>query len=140
MTSAAAQAGRYDMPMSPPDSRRPAKSILRIEMDESFPSIIPETPTAVGTRKRRAEEDLNEFESPTKRKKSVHFDMSLNMTADIGHRSIELTKKAVRRALENHARGNDEGTASLEPPLLLLHNGLIYSATRVQRGYGTILQ
>jgi len=133
MTSAAAQAGHRDMPMSPPDSRRSAKSILRAEMDTASPSVIPETPpTAFGGRKRRAEEDPDEFGSPTKRKKSVHFDMSLNMIADIGHRSLELTKKAVRRALENHAGGNDEGTASWQPQLLLEQHGLINSATRVQ--------
>lgn len=48
------------------------------------------------------------MESPSKRKKTVHFDMSLNMTTEIGKRSLDATKTEVRKALEGHARGQNE--------------------------------
>jgi len=47
-------------------------------------------------------------ESPTKRKKSVHFDMNLNVISEIGARTLEETKKQVWKALDEHARGDSE--------------------------------
>ncbi|TPX08897.1 uncharacterized protein E0L32_009601 [Thyridium curvatum] len=71
-------------------------------------SILRPNPTPLlGTRK-RGHDEVDEMESPSKRKKTVHFDMSLNMTAEIGKRSLDATKTEVRKALEGHARGQNE--------------------------------
>lgn len=38
-----------------------------------------------------------------KHQKTVHFDMNLNITTEVGRRTLEETKLSVRRALESHA-------------------------------------
>ncbi|CAK7223957.1 DNA independent RNA polymerase I transcription factor [Sporothrix bragantina] len=44
-----------------------------------------------------------------KRRKTVHFDMNLNITTEVGRRTLEETKLLVRRALESHALANRPG-------------------------------
>ena len=44
-----------------------------------------------------------------KRRKTVHFDMNLNITTEVGRRTLEETKVLVRRALESHALANRPG-------------------------------
>ncbi|OAA62601.1 RNA polymerase 1 specific transcription initiation factor rrn3 superfamily [Niveomyces insectorum RCEF 264] len=39
--------------------------------------------------------------------KTVHFDMSLNMTTEVGRRTLDDVKRLVRRAIETHAAGGD---------------------------------
>ena len=39
----------------------------------------------------------------SKRQKTVHFDMNLNITTEVGRRTLEETKVSVRRALQSHS-------------------------------------
>ncbi len=79
------------------DLSYPIKSILR-PLSASTPVL--------GSRK-RADEDDKGGEGPSKRKKAVHFDIGLNLTAGVGDKLVE-TKKKVRRALEAHSRGDHD--------------------------------
>ncbi|CAK7568116.1 MAG: DNA independent RNA polymerase I transcription factor [Sporothrix epigloea] len=47
--------------------------------------------------------------SGNKRRKTVHFDMNLNITTEVGRRTLEETKLLVRRALESHALAKHPG-------------------------------
>ncbi|KJR82566.1 RNA polymerase I-specific transcription initiation factor RRN3 [Sporothrix schenckii 1099-18] len=44
-----------------------------------------------------------------KRQKTVHFDMNLNITTEVGRRTLEETKLLVRRALDSHALAGRPG-------------------------------
>ncbi|CAK7207154.1 DNA independent RNA polymerase I transcription factor [Sporothrix eucalyptigena] len=55
------------------------------------------------------DEDGNRTPIAGKRRKTVHFDMNLNITTEVGRRTLEETKLLVRRALESHALANRPG-------------------------------
>ncbi|CAK7268976.1 DNA independent RNA polymerase I transcription factor [Sporothrix epigloea] len=53
--------------------------------------------------------DKRAYSADSKRRKTVHFDMNLNITTEVGRRTLEETKLLVRRALESHAMAKHPG-------------------------------
>jgi len=67
-------------------------------------------PSSVLGVKRRSNDDEDSFQlqsSPTKKRKTVMFNESLNVVREISNKSLDEAKNEVRKALEGHARGND---------------------------------
>lgn len=52
---------------------------------------------------------VNGTPAVAKRQKTVHFDMNLNITTEVGRRTLEETKLLVRRALDSHALAGQPG-------------------------------
>jgi RNA polymerase I-specific transcription initiation factor RRN3 len=74
------------------------------------------TPVSIlGPRSRgRSDEDLDGPGSPSKKRKKVAFDMNLNMTIEIGSKTLEEARREVRKALLDLARGEDSGYDELK--------------------------
>lgn len=114
-------------------SNVPIKSILRINSSAKNRANLSSPSTDINQLKRKLNDrydgiedndDLSEAEeekqdgrpgSPlTKRQKTVHFDLSLNITTEVGKRTLEETKRSVRHALEMHAVGDDQEYIELQ--------------------------
>ena len=92
--------------LAPPSDASTIKPILR------KPSSV------LGVRRRsddgEEEDDIQLRSSPTKKRKTVMFNESLNVVKNIGSKSIDDTKREVRQALEDHAKGDNLGYNHLE--------------------------
>lgn len=75
-----------------------------------------------------------------KRQKTVHFDMNLNMTAEVGRRTIDETKLLVRRALDSHAvsgRPGHDDQDFIELVDVFSHDNEPYRDPRRSRRHGS---
>lgn len=100
-------------------SQSSTRSAYRHGAAVSSTPLTPLTPAPVssvlGSRRRKSEDNAEDGGlSPSKRRKSVHFDMDRNIVIETGVRSLEETKREVRKALESHARGDSELYRELE--------------------------
>ncbi|KAL8370696.1 hypothetical protein RB595_000859 [Gaeumannomyces hyphopodioides] len=78
------------------------------------PILRTQQPVLSTKRKRGADSEDSPESSPTKRLKHVTFDLAANMTVDIQTRTLEETKREVRKALEDRSRGDTEGYEGLK--------------------------
>ncbi|KAK3393011.1 RNA polymerase I-like protein [Podospora didyma] len=75
--------------------------------------ILRKTMSVLGTRSRSDDDDGPEA-SPTKKRKTVMFNESLNMIKDISTKTLHDAKREVKQALEGHSRGDDEDYDNLK--------------------------
>jgi RNA polymerase I-specific transcription initiation factor RRN3 len=72
------------------------------------PILSRKTSTILGTRGRDdGDDEFGSERRPSKRQKTVVFDETLNVVKQIGNKSLADIKKQVRKALENHQKGDD---------------------------------
>ncbi|KAM7223223.1 RNA polymerase [Rhypophila decipiens] len=88
-------------PSSAPSAASTIKPILR-------------TKSVLGTRTRSEDDDGQELHgSPIKKRKTVIINEELNMTKTFGGKSVEDAKRDIKRALDGHARGNNQDYRNL---------------------------
>ncbi|KAK3940067.1 RNA polymerase I-specific transcription initiation factor RRN3-domain-containing protein [Diplogelasinospora grovesii] len=108
---------RFAMTTLTPLSRARAAAPATTDSSPIKP-ILRKPDSVLGGRKRGADDDddmvHNALASPTKKRKTVMFNESLNMVKDISSKSLEEAKREVKRALEGHSRGDDEDYDSLK--------------------------
>lgn len=89
--------------------------------NSSLKSILRTGPTNLGRRTRDDDRDESPPQSPTKRRKTVVFDMESNtvqsissLNADEARRKVEETKRVVLKALKEKTMGDQEGYDTLK--------------------------
>ncbi|KAK3335577.1 RNA polymerase I-specific transcription initiation factor RRN3 [Cercophora scortea] len=85
------------------------RQLAPVTASSTIKPILRKPTTVLGTRSRDDDDDGDDLlSSPTKKRKTVMFNESLNMVKDLGAKSLDDAKREVKKALEGHARGDDE--------------------------------
>ncbi|KAK3383117.1 RNA polymerase I-specific transcription initiation factor RRN3 [Lasiosphaeria ovina] len=97
-----------------PSTRRSQVLVTAATGSSAIKPILRKTVSVLGTRSRPDDDDGDELASPTKKRKTVVFNESLNVVRDIGNKSLGDAKREVRQALDGHGRGDDEDYDNLK--------------------------
>lgn len=102
---------------------RPERRSSPAAKSSALKSILRTVSTTLARRKREEDEEAEEpqSQSPTKRRKTVVFDMESNTVQNIGsqtpgeaRKKMEKTKQVVLKALKDHSAGDQEGYDTLK--------------------------
>lgn len=93
-----------------------------IEFTTPVKPILRKATSVLGTRTRDDTEEYVAETPPTKRRKTVMFDESLNVVLDIKNKSLEDVKREISRALDGHAKNDDEDYDTLKEMFTNDHN------------------